>query len=191
MADNRQQTAKKSKGFRNRLKKAFGLGSQSTHQSRSNSPSNVVPSPVVGADPPVPSSPPVAEPPTPSPPALTAEARPIDPEEAAKLRAKYRHFRILVIGRANAGKTTLLKRVCNTTEDPCIYEEGKNLVSNRLIVRSRSHRFFTNSSNQPQRCRPMISAPLSDLMTDSNTIAGDPRCSSCIRLQEQSRVYLP
>ncbi|PPQ88515.1 hypothetical protein CVT25_009059 [Psilocybe cyanescens] len=30
--------------------------------------------------------------------------------EAVKLRAKYTHFRILVIGRANAGKTTLLKR---------------------------------------------------------------------------------
>jgi len=47
----------------------------------------------------------------------------------SQLHAKYRHFRILVIGRANAGKTTLLKRVCNTTEEPCIYdEEGKNLV---------------------------------------------------------------
>jgi hypothetical protein len=45
------------------------------------------------------------------------------------LRAKYTHFRILVIGRANAGKTTLLKRVCNTTEDPCIYDKDKNLVS--------------------------------------------------------------
>ena len=41
-----------------------------------------------------------------------------NPEEVAKLRAKYTHFRILVIGRANAGKTTLLKRVCNTKEDP-------------------------------------------------------------------------
>ncbi|KAG6914223.1 hypothetical protein DXG01_001677, partial [Tephrocybe rancida] len=36
---------------------------------------------------------------------------------ASKLRDKYTHFRILVIGRANAGKTTLLKRVCNTTEN--------------------------------------------------------------------------
>ena len=43
-------------------------------------------------------------------------------------RQKYAHFRILIIGRANAGKTTLLKRVCNTTEDPRIYDEGKNLV---------------------------------------------------------------
>ena len=39
-------------------------------------------------------------------------------KEAKKLRAKYTHFRILVIGRANVGKTTLLKRVCNTKEDP-------------------------------------------------------------------------
>ena len=46
----------------------------------------------------------------------------VSPLEAAKLRAKYTHFRILVIGRANAGKTTVLKRVCNTTEDP-VYSE--------------------------------------------------------------------
>ena len=46
------------------------------------------------------------------------------------LRVKYTRFRILVIGRANAGKTTLLQRVCNTTEDPCIYDENnKDLVS--------------------------------------------------------------
>ena len=51
----------------------------------------------------------------------------VDPYD---LRAKYTRFRILVIGRANAGKTTLLQRVCNTTEDPCIYDESnKNLVS--------------------------------------------------------------
>ncbi|ESK80946.1 GTP-bindingprotein [Moniliophthora roreri MCA 2997] len=48
---------------------------------------------------------------------------------APDLQQKYRHFRILVIGRANAGKTTLLKRVCNTTEEPCIYdEERRNLL---------------------------------------------------------------
>jgi GTP-binding protein EngB required for normal cell division len=83
MADQRSQTAKESKGFRNRLKKMFGRGSQIT------------------------------------PPAVVA---PIDPVEAAKLRAKYTHFRILVIGRANAGKTTVLRRVCNTKEDP-VYSE--------------------------------------------------------------------
>ena len=49
--------------------------------------------------------------------------------DPCSLRAKYTHFRILVIGRANAGKTTLLQRVCNTTEEPCIYDDNKNLVS--------------------------------------------------------------
>ena len=80
---------------------------------------------------------------------------PADPEEeAAKLRAKYTRFRILVIGRANAGKTTLLKRVCNTTEEPSIYDGDKNLVSypSRLIAISQSHCFFIDSSNRPRRC---------------------------------------
>ncbi|PPQ76603.1 hypothetical protein CVT26_012856 [Gymnopilus dilepis] len=47
---------------------------------------------------------------------------------AFELRQKYDHFRILIIGRANAGKTTILKRVCNTTEDPQLYDEGRNLL---------------------------------------------------------------
>ena len=52
-----------------------------------------------------------------------------DPHDS-DLRATYTRFRILVIGRANSGKTTLLQRVCNTTEEPCIYDENdENLVS--------------------------------------------------------------
>ena len=35
-------------------------------------------------------------------------------------------FRVLVIGKANAGKTTILQRVCDTTESPMIYRRGKN-----------------------------------------------------------------
>jgi septin family protein len=34
-------------------------------------------------------------------------------------------FRVLIIGRANAGKTTILQRVCDTTESPVIYQRGK------------------------------------------------------------------
>ena len=40
--------------------------------------------------------------------------------EALKLE-----FRVLVIGRANAGKTSILQRVCETTESPTIYR-GKD-----------------------------------------------------------------
>ncbi len=32
-------------------------------------------------------------------------------------------FRVLIIGRANAGKTTILQRVCDTTESPTIYRK--------------------------------------------------------------------
>jgi GTPase SAR1 family protein len=68
------------------------------------------------------------------------------PEEAAKLRAKYTHFRILVIGRANAGKTTLLKRVCNTEEDP-VYKK----VSYQLSLISRSYPFFSRQINPTEQ----------------------------------------
>ena len=30
-------------------------------------------------------------------------------------------FRVLIVGRANAGKTSILQRVCETTESPKIY----------------------------------------------------------------------
>jgi GTPase SAR1 family protein len=33
-------------------------------------------------------------------------------------------FRVLIIGRANAGKTSILQRVCETTESPKIYQGG-------------------------------------------------------------------
>ncbi|KDR76573.1 hypothetical protein GALMADRAFT_267622 [Galerina marginata CBS 339.88] len=116
MADERQHNVKETKGLRSQLKKAFGIGSQHMPQSRSNSPTSLVAAPVFTA--------PVSPPPS----SLPLPAMAIDLKEAAKLRAKYTHFRILVIGRANAGKTTLLKRVCNTTEEPSIYNEDKNLL---------------------------------------------------------------
>jgi len=33
-------------------------------------------------------------------------------------------FRVLIIGRANAGKTSILQKVCATTESPEIYRSG-------------------------------------------------------------------
>jgi hypothetical protein len=116
------QAAKESKGFRKYLKKKlFGRESQST--------------PPAGPLPPADLAPTV--------PTITT-----DPKEAAKLRAKYKHFRILVIGRANAGKTTLLKRVCNSKEDP-VYSKVRYPL--RLIPRS--HHPSTNRLTRPQRCQ--------------------------------------
>jgi hypothetical protein len=45
-------------------------------------------------------------------------------------------FRVLIIGKANAGKTSILQRVCDTTESPEIYRSGPDGA--REMVRSRS-----------------------------------------------------
>src|ERR1700761_9469462 len=31
-------------------------------------------------------------------------------------------FRVLIIGRANAGKTSILQRICDTTESPIVFQ---------------------------------------------------------------------
>jgi len=137
MADQRApQTVKKSKGVVNRLKKVFGLGSQSTP------PADPVPAPAAAE-------------PVPAPAAAARPASPIvatttNAEGAAKLRAKYTHFRILVIGRANAGKTTVLKRVCDTNEDP-VYAK----VRDQFSLIPHSYLPFTNRLTQPRRCHDL------------------------------------
>ncbi|KAJ7730912.1 GTP-binding protein [Mycena metata] len=86
--------------------------------------------------------------------------------EAIKLRRKCQHFRILVIGRANAGKTTLLKKVCDSVEEPeiyspsgkkvpilisCIYgltlltQRGEHDINNQLIFKSNRQFIFHDS----------------------------------------------
>jgi GTPase SAR1 family protein len=53
-----------------------------------------------------------------------------DMDNAIDLRSKCGHFRVLIIGRANAGKTTLLKKVCNSIDDPEIYSpKGEKVPS--------------------------------------------------------------
>ena len=39
-------------------------------------------------------------------------------------------FRVLIIGRANAGKTSILQRICGTTESPIISESKDGLKRN-------------------------------------------------------------
>jgi hypothetical protein len=54
---------------------------------------------------------------------------PFDVDKAIELRSQCEHFRILVIGRANAGKTTLLKKVCNSLVDPEIFSPSGEQVT--------------------------------------------------------------
>ena len=47
---------------------------------------------------------------------------------AETIREKTDRFRVLTIGRANAGKTTILQKVCNTSEKPEIFDSrGKKV----------------------------------------------------------------
>ncbi|PPQ90844.1 hypothetical protein CVT25_007379 [Psilocybe cyanescens] len=41
-------------------------------------------------------------------------------------------FRVLIIGRANAGKTSILKRVCETTESPIIYRREDSVFGSTM-----------------------------------------------------------
>ena len=53
---------------------------------------------------------------------------------ARNLRNRTKHFRVLIIGRANAGKTTILQRVCNTTEQPKIFNREGHEVFDLLDI---------------------------------------------------------
>jgi ABC-type cobalamin/Fe3+-siderophores transport system ATPase subunit len=54
---------------------------------------------------------------------------------AKEIRAECPQFRILIIGKANAGKTTILCKVCNAKPDakPIVYDAGGKEIS--LAVR--------------------------------------------------------
>ncbi|KAG1845739.1 hypothetical protein C8R48DRAFT_439939 [Suillus tomentosus] len=56
--------------------------------------------------------------------------------EAQKLRRMIRRFRVLIVGRANAGKTTILQKVCNTTDQPEIYDTKGNKIDTDIVKSS-------------------------------------------------------
>jgi GTPase SAR1 family protein len=59
---------------------------------------------------------------------ITFACQDIDTAAFAVLQERYRcpHFRILIIGRANAGKTTILEKVCGVAQGtkPIIYNQN-------------------------------------------------------------------
>ncbi|KAL4082107.1 hypothetical protein V8B97DRAFT_165295 [Scleroderma yunnanense] len=85
----------------------------------------------------------------------------MDPVKIREHFDRIGHFRILVIGRSNAGKTTILQRVCNTTELPEIFntkgekidpaivqgslERGYHDIEDELIFRSNPGFIFHDS----------------------------------------------
>ncbi|KAG2098955.1 uncharacterized protein F5147DRAFT_839509 [Suillus discolor] len=56
--------------------------------------------------------------------------------EARDLRERIGRFRVLIMGRANAGKTTILQKVCNTTDQPEIYDTQGNKIDTTIVESS-------------------------------------------------------
>ncbi|KAG1782237.1 hypothetical protein EV702DRAFT_1275630 [Suillus placidus] len=56
--------------------------------------------------------------------------------DSSKIKEKIGRFRILVIGRANAGETTILQRVCNTRENPEIYNSAGEKIDPTVLMAS-------------------------------------------------------
>ncbi|KAG1780615.1 hypothetical protein EV702DRAFT_731045 [Suillus placidus] len=85
----------------------------------------------------------------------------LPPMDPSKIKERIGRFRILVIGRANAGKTTILQRVCNTRENPEIYnsagekldptvlmastERGEHDIENEMVFRNNPGFIFHDS----------------------------------------------
>ncbi|KAF7982584.1 hypothetical protein HWV62_27593 [Athelia sp. TMB] len=73
-----------------------------------------------------------------------------DKEVADKTRMLCERFRILIIGRANAGKTTILQKVCGTTEAPIICnakgkKRGMHDIQNEMTFESNPGFVFHDS----------------------------------------------
>ncbi|KIM30902.1 hypothetical protein M408DRAFT_321887 [Serendipita vermifera MAFF 305830] len=60
----------------------------------------------------------------------------MDNKRTSKIEEECGKFRILIIGRANAGKTTILKRVCDTTEEPEVYDIRGEKIDPSILAAS-------------------------------------------------------
>ncbi|KAJ8587825.1 hypothetical protein M405DRAFT_820737 [Rhizopogon salebrosus TDB-379] len=76
------------------------------------------------------------------------------PSSVQDVRAKFKRFRILVVGRAHAGKTTMLRKVCNATGKPEIFDGKGNKVD--LTFHPTSALPTDQSRSDQCRCRETL-----------------------------------
>ena len=102
-------------------------------------------------------------------------------------------LRVLIIGRANAGKTSILQKVCDTTESPGIYRPGPGGTRHRVSAHSqwrfRSHAYLMA---YPGYTRPH-NRGLTAILLSETTDHGDPADSVAIttsRMNSSSRITL-
>ncbi|KZP15899.1 hypothetical protein FIBSPDRAFT_895415 [Athelia psychrophila] len=73
-----------------------------------------------------------------------------DDYDSAQIRERCPRFRTLIIGRANAGKTTILQKVCGTTKKPVVYDvqgekRGLHDINNTMVFKSNPGFIFHDS----------------------------------------------
>ncbi|KAF9459650.1 hypothetical protein BDZ94DRAFT_1171259 [Collybia nuda] len=73
-----------------------------------------------------------------------------------ELSEKARRFRVLIIGRANSGKTTILKKICNTTDDPIVYDDRGKRISNLALKPTRNRGMHDIESEISFRSSPQF-----------------------------------
>ncbi|KAG1806934.1 uncharacterized protein HD556DRAFT_1325340, partial [Suillus plorans] len=98
---------------------------------------------------------------------------------------KIGRFRILVIGRASAGTTTVLSRVCNTPENPTIYSAGKK--RGEMVFKSNPGFVFHDSrgggGSEFEKVKAFIEGRSEETKTDKQLHA----IWYCIPMDEASR----
>ena len=72
------------------------------------------------------------------------------------LRERFTQFRILVIGRANAGKTTILHTLCNATGDPTIFDRRGKKVKYMIQVHARYSHLCPSSQIESSALDPSL-----------------------------------
>ncbi|KAL4064138.1 hypothetical protein V8B97DRAFT_1904402 [Scleroderma yunnanense] len=129
----------------------------------------------------------------------------IDPAVARKHFNRIGRFRILVIGRSNAGKTTLLQRICNTTELPEVFnsegkkinvvvqgslERGEHNIEDELVFRSTTGFVFHDSRGFEAGSKKEVKLMQSFLTDRSATMKLERRIHAiwyCIPLTDSER----
>ncbi|KIK14515.1 hypothetical protein PISMIDRAFT_687869 [Pisolithus microcarpus 441] len=133
----------------------------------------------------------------------------LDPAEAQKHIDRIRRFRILVMGRANAGKTTILQRVCNTTDQPEILNgkgeklnatavqgsltRGEHNIEDELVFQSNPRFVFHDSRGFEAGSEQQFNMMKKFVMDRAKTSKLDERIHAiwfCIPLNESHRLVM-
>ncbi|KZP32298.1 hypothetical protein FIBSPDRAFT_812576 [Athelia psychrophila] len=76
-----------------------------------------------------------------------SQSAPALDEDGSDIRGRFNRIRILIIGRANAGKTTVLQKVCGTTDKPEVFDASGNKIKKPNFLRPSRDRGLHDINN--------------------------------------------